>query len=136
MRFIQEGRAKHALSLQDHEAKEGIMYLAIAVETHKNQKQNYRIWFLELDHTKKVVNIGMKTKQELLANIFENYRRFGKTNWRAFGKNNETSHPIELTDFSSLNLHENTHFGNLPTLKEFQQVLDSLSLNLEIKSIA
>ena len=53
-----------------------------------------------------------------------------------FKKDACRSEPVELYDFISQNIHENTHFGNLPTLREFQKTIDQLQLNLELKSIA
>ncbi len=114
------------------------MYLAIAVENkhHPKNQNDYRVWYLEIDECGQVVSVGVKTKQELVENLFENYRKTGKSNWRAFQKDAEKSTPIEIFDFVSMNLHENTHFGNLPTLNEFQNVLDTLQSRLEFRSIA
>ncbi len=114
------------------------MYLAIAVENkhHPKNQNDYRVWYLEIDECGQVVSVGVKTKQELVENLFENYRKTGKSNWRAFQKDAEKSTPIEIFDFVSMNLHENTHFGNLPTLSEFQNVLDTLQSRLEFRSIA
>jgi hypothetical protein len=114
------------------------MFLAIAVESkqHPKNHQNYRVWYLEIDECGQVVGVGVKTKQELVESLFENYRKTGKSNWRAFLKNSEKSTPVEIFDFVSMNMHENTHFGNLPTLNEFQHVLDTLQSRLEFRSIA
>lgn len=114
------------------------MYLAIAVETkqHPRNQNDYRVWYLEIDSSGQVVGVGVKTKQEMVENLFENYRRTGKSNWRAFEKSAEKSRPVEIFDFVSMNMFENTHFGNLPTLSEFQTVLDTLQSRLELRSIA
>lgn len=114
------------------------MYLAIAVETklHPKNQNEYRVWYLELDERTQVVGVGVKTKKELVENLFENYRQTGKSNWRAFLKEAEKSTPIEIFDFVSMNMNENTHFGNLPSLSEFQNVLDTLQSRLELRSIA
>jgi predicted helicase len=114
------------------------MYLAIAVETknHPKNQHDYRVWYLEVDENGQVVGVGVKSKQELVENLFENYRLTGKSNWRAFQKGAEKSTPIEIFDFVSMNMHENTHFGSLPTLSEFQTVLDALQSRLEFRSIA
>jgi hypothetical protein len=114
------------------------MYLAVAVETgkHPSRKQDYKVWYLEVGPDGKVQGVGVKTKEELLQSIFENYRQTGKTNWRCFQKNREESTPIEIYDFIAMNTNENTHFGDLPTLSEFQATLDSLQANLELRSIA
>jgi predicted helicase len=114
------------------------MYLAIAVESkqHPKNQNDYRVWYLEIDDCGQVVGVGVKTKQELVENLFENYRRTGKSNWRAFKKEAEKSTPIEVFDFVSMNMHENTHFGNLPTVSEFQTVLNTLQSRLELRSIA
>lgn len=114
------------------------MYLAIAVESkqHPRHQQDYRVWYLEIDQLGQVVGVGAKTKQELIANLFENYRRNGKSNWRAFLRFAERSTPIEIYDFVSMNMGQNTHFGNLPSLSEFQTVLDSLQSRVELRSIA
>ena len=101
----------------------------------KNQNE-YRVWFLEIDSSGQVVGVGVKTKTEMVENLFENYRRTGKSNWRAFQKGAEKSSPVEIFDFVSMNMHENTHFGNLPSLSEFQTVLDALQSRLELRSIA
>jgi hypothetical protein len=114
------------------------MYLAIAVENkqHPRNQNDYRVWYLEIDQTGQVVGVGVKKKQELIEQLFENYRKVGKSNWRAFIKDAERSTPIEIFDFVSMNLQENTHFGNLPSLSEFQTVLDTLQSRLELRSIA
>ncbi|MCT4642801.1 MAG: hypothetical protein N4A33_10960 [Bacteriovoracaceae bacterium] len=114
------------------------MYLAVAVETKvgPSRKQDYKIWYLEISGGGKVQSIGVKTKEELLASIFENYKLTKKTNWRCFQKDREKSTPIEIFDFIAMNAGQNTHFGNLPTLSEFQGTLHALQTNLELKSIA
>lgn len=114
------------------------MYLAIAVETkqHPRNQNDYRVWYLEIDEMGQVVGVGVKSKQEMVENLFESYRKTGKSNWRAFQKGAERSTPVEIYDFVSMNMHENTHFGNLPTLSEFQTVLDTLQSRLELRSIA
>lgn len=119
-------------------ARRFLMFLAIAVENkqHPKNQNDYRVWYLEIDTAGQVVGVGVKTKQEMVENLFENYRRTGKSNWRAFQKGAEKSSPVEIFDFVSMNMHENTHFGNLPTLSEFQTVLDTLQSRLELRSIA
>ncbi|HLW57039.1 MAG TPA: hypothetical protein VKY27_06615 [Bacteriovoracaceae bacterium] len=114
------------------------MYLAIAVETknHPKSQNDYRVWYLEIDERGQVIGVGVKSKEELIAHIFDCMKKFGKSLWRAFLKDHETSTPIEIYDFVSMNMYENTHFGNLPTLSEFQQVLDSLESRIELRSIA
>ena len=114
------------------------MFLAIAVETkqHPRHQHDYRVWYLEIDDRGQVVGVGVKSKQQLVEDLFENYRKSGKSNWRAFQKDQERSTPIEIFDFVSMNMSENTHFGNLPTLSEFQSVLDTLQSRLELRSIA
>jgi len=114
------------------------MNLAIAVESkqHPKSQNDYRVWHLEIDECGQVVGVGVKTKQEMVENLFENYRKTGKSNWRAFQKGAERSTPVEIFDFVSMNMHENTHFGNLPSLSEFQNVLDTLQSRLEFRSIA
>lgn len=114
------------------------MFLAIAVETkqHPKNQNDYRVWYLEIDESGQVVGVGVKSKQELVENLFDNYRKTGKSNWRAFKKDAERSSPVEIFDFVSMNMFENTHFGNLPTLNEFQTVLDTLQSRLEFRSIA
>lgn len=115
-----------------------LMFLAIAVENkqHPKNQNDYRVWYLEIDSTGQVVGVGVKTKKLLVENLFDNYRRNGKSNWRAFEKGAEKSKPVEIFDFVSMNMFENTHFGNLPTLSEFQTVLDTLQTRLELRSIA
>ena len=114
------------------------MYMAIAVETskHPTTRGEYKIWYLELSEAGDVISIGVKPKKEVIASIFEHYRKTGKTNWRAFLKDEERSIPVEIFDFIAQNMNENTHFGNLPSLAEFQETLSCLKLNLEMRSIA
>ncbi len=114
------------------------MYLAIAVETSKHpaRKSNYKVWYLELNSKSDVVGIGVKNKREVVKNIFEYYGKNGKSNWRAFQKEKDCSTPIEILDFISQSAHENTHFGNLPLLSEFQETLNCLTFNMELKAIA
>lgn len=114
------------------------MFMAIAVETskHPSKKSHYKVWYLELNSRGDVVGIGVKTREELVKNLFEYYGKHGKSNWRAFQKDKDASTPVEILDFISQNIHENTHFGNLPTLSEFQETLNCLALNMELKAIA
>jgi predicted helicase len=114
------------------------MFLAIAVENkqHPKNRTDYRVWYLEVDETGQVVSVGAKSKQELIEHLFEQYRKTGKSQWRAFKKGAESSTPIEIFDFVSMNINENSHFGDLPTLDEFQKVLDTLQSRLEFRSIA
>lgn len=112
--------------------------MAVAVETSRHPKNSfdYRVWYLELDSTGNVVSIGVKTKNELIESLFANYQKTGKSCWRALPKGQEKSVAIDALDFISMNTHQNTHFGDLPTLDEFQVTLNQLSSNLELRSIA
>ena len=114
------------------------MYLAIAVETknHPRGQNDYRVWYLEIDQRGQVIGVGVKTKDELISHIFECMKKYGRSLWRAFLKDQESSTPIEIYDFVSINMFENTHFGNLPSLSEFQKVLDTLESRIELRSIA
>lgn len=114
------------------------MYLAVCVEpnNHPEHSQNYKIWYLELDSRSNVVGIGVKTREELVKSVLENFQKTGKTNWRCFRKEHESSTEIEVFDFIGMNSFENTHFGNLPTLSEFQATLDALEGSFELRSIA
>jgi DNA-binding sugar fermentation-stimulating protein len=112
--------------------------LAVCVEPNKNpsHKTQYKIWYLELDSRGHVVGINVKSREQLVQSVLENFQKTGKTNWRCFQTDKESSTEIEVYDFISMNSFENTHFGNLPTLSEFQKTLDSLQTNLELRSIA
>jgi hypothetical protein len=112
--------------------------MAIAAESFRqaNTREDYRVWFLEVDSINHVVGIGVKSRQELVESLFKSYKDSGKSNWRAFRKGEGHSTPIDLIDFTSKNIYENTHFGNLPTLAEFQHTLAKLQMNLELQPIA
>lgn len=114
------------------------MNMAIAVETmkHPQNQDDYRVWYLELNQLGKVIGIGVKNKSDLVANLFSNYQKNGQSCWRAFKKGSEKSTAIEALDFISKNKFENTHFGNLPTLNEFQMTLNHLQMNLEMRITA
>lgn len=114
------------------------MFMAIAVETkkHPDHRQDYKVWYLELNRFQDVVGVGVKTREELVDSVFSQYRKTGKSGWRAFLKDRSESKEIEIFDFIAQNSQENTHFGNLPTLSEFQEVIEQLKLNLEIRAIA
>jgi hypothetical protein len=113
-------------------------FMAIAVESsrHPKTRSNYKIWYLIINKFGEVVGIGTKSREELVQSIFENYRRFGKSHWRAFCEDDEKSRLIELYDFIAQGLYQNTHFGNLPTLSTFQETLNQLQLKLEVRAIA
>lgn len=113
-------------------------FMAVAVETSKHPKNafDYRVWYLELDSQGSVVSIGVKTKNELIKSLFASYQQTGKSCWRALLKGHEKSVPIDPLDFISMNTYQNTHFGELPTLNEFQETLTQLSNSLELRSIA
>ena len=114
------------------------MYLAVCVEPNKHpeKKNAYKIWYLELNSAGRMVGVGVKTREELVKSVLENFQKSGKTNWRCFQKEREASTEIEVYDFIAMNTFENTHFGELPTLSEFQSTLDSLQSNFELRSIA
>jgi len=114
------------------------MYMAIAAESsgHPARKSNYRVWYLEINKRGDVIGVGVKSKEELVESIFANYAETGDSCWRAFRRNFDHSTAIEIFDFISQNDHENTHFGELPTLSEFQGTLDALKMNFEFKAIA
>ena len=114
------------------------MNLAVCVEPNKHpeKKNDYTVWYLELSSKGKVLGIYKKSREELVKNALENFKVTGKTNWRCFQKEREESTPIEVFDFISMNNFENTHFGNLPTLSEFQQTLNTLESGLELLAIA
>jgi len=114
------------------------MKMAIAAETYKHpsRRSDYKVWFLNLNHLGEVIGIGVKTREELVQDIFINYQKSGSSGWRAFCKEDHASKPIEIYDFIAQNNLENTHFGNLPNLSEFQETLNHLKLNLELRAIA
>lgn len=114
------------------------MKMAIATETskHPSNRSDYKVWYLEVTSRGDVVGIGVVTREELVKEVFQTYRRTGKSGWRVFKKGEDHSEPIEIYDFISQNSQENTHFGNLPTLAQFQETLMYLQSNLELRSIA
>jgi len=114
------------------------MFMAIAVEPSKDltKKTDYKVWYLEFNQFNEVICIGSLTREKLVQNIFSNFRKKGKTNWRAFLKEKEKSVEIEIFDFIAMELSKNTHFGELPTLSEFQETINYLQMNFEIQSIA
>lgn len=114
------------------------MFMAIAAQTYKHPKNqaDYKVWYLEINNLGEVLSVGVLTREELVESVFANYRKFGKSNWRAFCKDKERSTPIEMIDFISQNIYENTHFGNLPTLGQFQKTLECLQVSLELRAIA
>jgi hypothetical protein len=121
-----------------HVTRRHSMFIAIAMESYTSEtKQNdYKVWYLDVNDANRVTAIGVKTREEILENILSNLQQYKESCWRVFAKETSRSVPIELYDFISQNIHENTHFGNLPTLREFQGTLDQLQMNMELKSIA
>ena len=132
-----EGKALK-LFTHTHLTRRRFMFMAIAAETSKHpvRRNDYKVWYLQLNDQKDVIGIGVMTREDLVKNLFNNYRKTGKSNWRAFKKESESSNTVEVFDFISQNIHENTHFGTLPTLEEFQETLNCLQMNLELRSIA
>ncbi len=112
------------------------MAIAAEVSKHPTNRSNYKVWYLEIDSHGEVIGIGVKSREELVKDVFESYKKTGKSNWRAFCKEAEQSKEIELYDFIAQNMHENTHFGELPTLSDFQETLNQLQLNLELRTLA
>ena len=112
--------------------------LAVCVEPNKDptEKHDYRVWYLEMDNDSNVTGIAVKTKSELIACIMLSIRTGQKPNWRCFQKDMESSTKIDLFDFIAMNTFQNTHFGQLPTLSEFQTTLNALENNFEMKAIA
>jgi hypothetical protein len=114
------------------------MNMAIAVESfkHPDKRSEYKVWYLEMDSKGNVIGLGVLTKEELIKDLFNHYKMNGKSNWRAFKKDAEFSVQIEVFDFIAQSMFDNTHFGNLPTLAEFQSTLNQLQMNLELRAIA
>ena len=114
------------------------MFMAIAAEQYHNNfnQSSYKVWYLEMNRRGEVIAIGSKTKEKVVESVFEHYSKSGESNWRAFSKNSDRSHPVEIYDFISKDDFENTHFGNLPTLSEFQATLNALQIDFELKAIA
>jgi hypothetical protein len=114
------------------------MYLAVCVEPnkHPHKKHDYKVWYLELNSTGRMIGVGVKNREQLVKSVLTNFQATGKTHWRCFQKEREASTEIEVYDFISMNTFENTHFGDLPTLSEFQTTLDALQSNFELRSIA
>ena len=114
------------------------MYMAIAVQVpkHPRHRDNYKIWYLKFDKRGKIISIGAKSKEELISSLFINYKKHGCSNWRSFNKGNERSTSIEPYDFIDQNIYENTHFGELPTLCEFQDTLNYLQDGVNLEQLA
>ncbi len=114
------------------------MKMAVAVETyqHPDRRSDYKVWYLEINRFHEVAGIGVMTREEMVKNIFREYQKSGNSNWRAFCRDAEASKPIEVFDFIAQNTFENTHFGNLPRLHEFQETLNQLEFNLELRAVA
>ena len=114
------------------------MRMAVAVESyqHPDKRSDYKVWFLEINRYQEVIGIGVMTREELVKDVFKEYQKRGHSNWRAFCQEAEASKPIEVFDFIAQNTYENTHFGNLPRLHEFQETLNQLQLNLELRAVA
>jgi hypothetical protein len=114
------------------------MFMAIAAETpkHPSKRNDYKVWYLEVDERGDVIGIGVKSREELVQSLFENYRQTGKSHWRAFRRDADRSNTIEVFDFMAQGMNDNTHFGNLPTLAEFQDTLSNLQMSLELRAIA
>lgn len=110
--------------------------IAIAVDPHPTMKEKYTIWYIEVGMTGRVKHVGSIAKDDLIESLFKQYHLSGETTWRVFRKEAEKSTPIEITDFMAMNINENTHFGNLPHLEEFQKTLEVLQFNMEIKKSA
>jgi histidyl-tRNA synthetase len=112
--------------------------MAVAVENshHPENQSDYKVWHLELDARGNVVSIGAMSREELVQSLFKHYKEKGRSNWKAFLKDREQSTSVELYDFISKNPNENTHFGNLPSLSEFQETLEQLQLRMEMAPIA
>lgn len=114
------------------------MKMAIAVECprHPKNRQDYKVWYLEIDQRHEVVGLGSLKRRELVREVLENFQKNGETDWRAFLKNNSQSTEISVYDFLAQGIFDNTHFGSLPTIDEFQTVLDQLGKQLQLKSLA
>lgn len=114
------------------------MKIAIAVQTmkHPERRSDYQVWFLTVNEVGSVVGVGVIGREELVKEALINYQKSGRTNWRAFLKGREESTPVDVFDFIAQNMHENTHFGELPTLSEFQQTLNYLNMSMELRAIA
>jgi len=107
-----------------------ITFMAIAVEPAKNpmKQENYRVWYLQLNDKKEVIGIAVKSREDLVHQLLHQYKKHGKSFWRAFLVGEPRSTAIELFDFIAMGQFQNTHFGNLPTIHEFQETLERLKV--------
>jgi hypothetical protein len=114
------------------------MFMAIAAEAYKHpsRQSDYKVWYLEINDRGDVISLGTKTREELIESIFAGYRKHGQSGWRAFLKGASESTTIDVMDFISQSMFDNTHFGTLPNLAEFQETINALSLNFELRAIA
>jgi len=111
-----------------------ITFMAIAVEPAKNlqEPENYRVWYLQLNSRKEVIGIAVKARKDLIHQLLHQYKQYGKSLWKAFLLGQSESTIIELFDFISMGQFQNTHFGVLPTIHEFQGTLDRLKSTREL----
>ena len=114
------------------------MFLAIAVESNKHPKNqnDYRVWYLELGASGDIHGIGVKSKDQVIESLFANYQKTESLTGRLSLKTQKHRHQLRYLILFRSNTFENTHFGNLPTLSEFQKTLDQLNMNFEIKPLA
>lgn len=106
--------------------------LVVASEPKKNPTTefDYRLWYCEINAMGNICSIRTKTCEELIESLFWQKNHLGESFWRVLRKGAENTDEITFSDFISINQFENTHFGNLPTLSEFERSIDVVKYEL------
>lgn len=109
------------------------MKVVIAVDIKKGSL-DYDLWYLEYGKNREIRKVSLISKQELIEELFKDIQSENQGSWKAFVKEKDYPVTIEAFDFIAMNVNENTHFGNLPTIEEFKPVIEDLRSSLTFKS--
>lgn len=110
--------------------------MKIVLALSHTESKNYELWYAKLDQAYQIESLLKIDKESLIKELFQDYATGGKSSWEVLQKKSGNIEPIELTDFVSMNTYSNTHFGDLPTTEEFNEVLHHLNINLKLEALA
>lgn len=107
--------------------------LVVAYKINQNDKNNYDLWYLEFTSNLKLVGIKKTNKMKLISRLFSQENNDSES-WYSWDQRVEKPKKIEITDFIAKGIYDETHLGDLPSIENYQKLLDSLRLKIDLKN--
>jgi hypothetical protein len=111
------------------------MKIVLAYEANNNNPSNYILWYLSFDKNYLLERVSSITKEKLILDLFNIETKKLNEEWFVWDQRLEQPNQIEIIDFIAKNTEDKTHLGKIPSLKEYQDVLDKLDKRVDFKSL-